>query len=153
MPRSRLTPPPLPRLPSAAVVPPHARLTALRTQRRLSIARLAVLAGLRPTTISDLERGTTLMPRQRTLEKLAAVYGLPLQELQREIGMVGPRYESPVLQRTPPETPTFSPCAEEIAGLVDTLPVHDRQFVLAICQLLHARRHVDLPTVSRKETE
>ncbi len=152
MPRSRRTSLPLPRLPSSAAVSPHARLAALRTERRLSIARLAALAGLRPTTISDLERGTTLMPRQRTLEKLAAVYGLPLEELQREIGMVGPRYELPALQRTTTDTRTFSPCAEEIGGLVDTLPAPDRQFVLAICQLLHARHHVELPMISRKET-
>lgn len=145
MPRSRRTPTPLPRLPSPAVVPPHVRLAALRMERRLSIAQLAALAGLRPTTISDLERGTTLIPRQRTLAKLAATYGMSLEKLQREIGMCGPPHEAAATQHDEPEAHTFSPCAEEIAGLVDTLPVQERQFVLAMCRLLRARQDVELP--------
>ncbi len=151
--RSRRTPTPLPRLPSPAVVPPHVRLAALRMERRLSIARLAALAGLRPTTISDLERGTTLIPRQRTLEKLAAVYGLPLDELQREIGMVGPRHELSTIQRDEPESRSLGPCAAEIARLVDTLPTHERQLVLAMCRLLHARQQVALPITTWKEAQ
>jgi transcriptional regulator with XRE-family HTH domain len=153
MARSRRMPTPLPHLPSPAVVPPHVRLAALRMERRLSIAQLAALAGLRPTTISDLERGTTLIPRQRTLAKLAATYGLPLEELQRQIGMCGPLHEAARTQQDQPETGAFSPCAEEIAGLVDTLPVHERRFVLAVCRLLHARQRVDLPIPLQKEEE
>jgi transcriptional regulator with XRE-family HTH domain len=153
MARSRRTPTPLPRLPSPATVPPHVRLAALRVERRLSIAQLAALAGLRPTTISDLERGTTLIPRQRTLAKLAATYGLQLEEFQREVGMCGPLHKAVPRQHDEPEVHTFSPCAEEIAGLVDTLPVHQRQFVLAMCRLLHARQSIDLPIPTLKEEQ
>src|SRR3954447_15000606 len=90
MTRPRRAPARLPPLPARTGVPPHVRLAALRMERRLSIAQLGALAGLRPTTISDLERGTTLIPQQRTLEKLAETYGISLDELRRAIGMHGP---------------------------------------------------------------
>ncbi len=143
MPRHRRPPAPLPPLPPPAVLP-HQRLWALRTERRISIDQLAELAGVRPATICELERGVTQIPQRRTLQKLAAVYGMSVDELRRQIGMHGPLHRAPGPGHETPEGRRFSPRAEKIAGWVDTLPSEEQEYVERLCALLHARRGVNL---------
>lgn len=143
MPRHRRHTAPLPPLPPPPVLP-HQRLSALRTERRISIDQLAELAGVRPATICDLERGVTQIPQRRTLQKLAAVYGMSLDELRRQIGMHGPLHLAPGLGHDRPEPCRLSPRAEKIAGWVDTLPIQEQEFVERLCGYLHARRGVNL---------
>jgi len=133
----------LPPLPAPAVLP-HQRLWALRAERRISIDQLATLAGVRPGTICDLERGVTQVPQQRTLQKLAAAYGMSVDELRRQIGMHGPLHRARGLGHDEPEPRRLSPRAEKIAGWVDTLPSEEQEYVERLCALLHARRGVTL---------
>src|SRR5919199_2202801 len=114
----------LPALPAA--VPPHRRLWQLRRERQLSMAELAKLAGVRPATICELERGTTQIPQSRTLAKLAAAYGLSLDEFRRQIGMHGHLDSVPAPRQDPAAQPRLSPRAEQIASWVDTLPVEEQ---------------------------
>ncbi len=143
MPRHRRPTTPLPPLPPPAVLP-HQRLWALRTERRISIDQLAELAGVRPATICELERGVTQIPQRRTLQKLAAVYGMSVDELRRQIGMHGPLHRAPGPGRDTPEPRRFSPRAEKIAGWVDTLPGEEQALIERLCGYLHARRGVNL---------
>ena len=82
---NRRSPAPLPPLPLAGV-PPHRRLWELRMERGLSQASVAALAGLKKETVGRIERGQTQMPEATTLAKLAAVFGMSLDELRRRIG-------------------------------------------------------------------
>ncbi len=143
MPRQQRCPAPLPPLPPPGVLP-HQRLWALRAERRISIDQLAALAGVRPATICDLERGVTQVPQQRTLQKLAAAYGMSVDELRRQIGMHGPLHRAPELGHAAPEGRRFSPRAEKIAGWVDTLPIADQEYIEHLCACLHARRGVNV---------
>src|SRR5918911_2141474 len=113
MPRHRRPTAPLPPLPPPAVLP-HRRLWALRTERRISIDQLAELAGVRPATICELERGTTHIPQRRTLAKLAAAYGMSLDEFRRQIGMHGQLDSVPAPRPDPAAPPRLSPRAEQI---------------------------------------
>ncbi len=144
MPRHDRRPAPLPPLPPPAVLP-HRRLWALRTERRISIDQLAELAGVRPATICELERGATQMPHRRTLAKLAAAYGMSLDELRRQIGMHGPLHGAPMPQSDIPALRRYSLRAEKIAGMVDTLPVEEQALIETLCTYFHVRRGVRLP--------
>ena len=146
MPRHRRPTAPLPPLPPPAVLP-HQRLWALRTERRISIDQLAELAGVRPATICELERGVTQIPQRRTLQKLAAVYGMSVDELRRQIGMHGPLHRAAGPGHETPEPRRFSPRAEKIAGWVDTLPIKEQEFIERLCGCLHARRQVNLESM------
>ncbi len=150
MTRPRRTPLPLPQLPPAGV-PPHRRLWQLRTERRLSLAELGRLAGLRPATICEIERGKTDMPEPQTLDKLAHAFGVSAAELRRQLGMHGPAHVLPAPEHEAIHHPRWSPRAEQIAGLVETLPVEEQEFVERLCSYLQARRRVDLPQVSKEE--
>src|SRR3712207_5854189 len=114
MPRHRRPTAPLPPLPAPAVLP-HQRLWALRAERRISIDQLAELAGVRPATICDLERGLTQIPQRRTLQKLAAAFGMSVDELRRQIGMHGPLHRAPELGHAVTAGRHLSPRAEMIA--------------------------------------
>ena len=127
-----------------AVVRPHERLCTLRLERHLSIDQLADLAGVRPATICELERGTTHIPQRRTLAKLAAAYGLSLDEFRRQIGMHGHLDSVPAPRQDPAAPPRLSPRAEQIASWVDTLPVEEQVLIERLCGYLHARRYVNL---------
>jgi transcriptional regulator with XRE-family HTH domain len=145
MPRQRRAAVPLPPLPPAGM-PPHRRFWSLRRERRLSITQLAALAGVRTGTICEFERGLTRMPHQRTLAKLAAAFGLSIDEFRRTLGIHGPLYRlpGPVADVEPPR-PRWSPRTEAIAALVETLPAAEQDLIEKLCALLHARRGVDLP--------
>lgn len=56
------------------------RLRVLRAERALTIEQAAARAGVTPETISDAERGRR-HPYVPTLRKLAAGYGVPVEEL------------------------------------------------------------------------
>lgn len=63
------------------------RLPALRAERRLSQRQLAALAGLRPDTVSALERGKSAGIRFDTLARICAVLDCEpcdLLEFERE---------------------------------------------------------------------
>ncbi len=53
----------------------HLRLSVLRAERRLSQRQLAALAGVRPDTLSALERGESAGIRFETLIRLCDVLG------------------------------------------------------------------------------
>ncbi len=151
MPRSRATPLPLPPVPLPAVRP-HERLRALRRERGLSQAQFAALAGVRKATVVAIERGETLIPNVGTLRKLAAVLGMTVEDLREQTGMYGPLY---VPARADPAQdatthPCFSPRAEEIATLVDTLPAKEQELIATLCRYFRARRDVRSP---ERETE
>ncbi len=57
------------------------RLEQLRRSQFLSVRRLAELAKVKPNTISDIERGRTILPRRETMEALARALGVPLSDL------------------------------------------------------------------------
>jgi len=128
-------------------VRPHERLRALRTERGLSQSQFAALAGVRKATVVAIERGETLMPNQGTLLKLAVVLGMTLDDLRRQTGMFGPLY---VPAMTDParvaaaQRRRFSPRAEQIAALVDTLPVKEQELIETLCRYFRARRDVRL---------
>ncbi len=144
MARERRQPAPLPPLPLPGVRP-HQRIRELRMQRGLSQAQLATLAGIRKATLVNIEREHTQIPTQETLRRLAAAFGMTLEELRRQLGIHGPLYVLPVLQHHLPEDRRFSPRAEQIAGLVDLLPVEEQDLIDTLCRYLHARRSVNLP--------
>ncbi len=146
MARPRHAPAPLPPVPMPAVRP-HERLRALRTQRGLSQAQFAALAGVRKATVVAIERGETLMPNQATLAKLAVVLGMTLDDLRRQTGMYGPLYVPPLTDPAPDAAARgrrFSPRAEQIAELMDTLPVKEQELIETLCRYLRARRDVRL---------
>ena len=146
MARPRHAPAPLPPVPLPAVRP-HERLRALRTQRGLSQAQFAALAGVRKATVVAIERGETLMPNQATLVKLAVVLGMTLDDLRRQTGMYGLLYVPPTVAPAPDAAARgrrFSPRAEQIAELVDTLPVKEQELIATLCRYLRARRDVRL---------
>ena len=150
MTRPRRAPMPLPPLPPAGV-PPHRRLWQLRTERRISLAELGRLAGLRPATICEIERGKTDMPEPRTLEKLAAAFGLSPAERRRQLGMNGPLHGLPTPEHDGIERRRWSPRAEQIAELVETLPVEEQELIHRLCGYLQARRRVDLNPITMEE--
>ncbi len=143
MARSGRSPAPLPPLPARGVAP-HRRLWQLRMERQISLAELGALAGLRPATICEIERGRTEIPERRTLEKLAVAFGMTLEELRQQIGMHGPMYGSPAPAPDREEEHHWSPRAEQIAGLVETLPIPEQEFVYRLCSYLQARRTIDV---------
>ena len=145
MARERRAPAPLPALPPAGV-PPHRRLWQLRMDRQLSQAQLAALAGIRKATLVNIERGQTQIPNQSTLDRLATALGMSLEELRRQIGMHGPLHVLPTPQRDSPKPRHLSLRAEQIAGLVDTLPIEEQELIETLCRYLHARRDVALPS-------
>lgn len=63
-------------------------LSQLRTQRNWSQARLAVEAGLDPSSISRFEAGTR-MPERETILKLAEVMVLPVVDTERLLAVAG----------------------------------------------------------------
>ena len=154
MSRPRRAPLPLPPLP-AAEVPPHRRLWQLRTERRISLAELGRLAGLRAATICEIERGKTDMPEPRTLEKLAMAFGMSAAELRRRLGMhgplSGPSEGTRRLEHDGTERPRWSPRAEQVARLVETLPAEEQELIHRLCGYLQARRRVDLPRITPEE--
>src|ERR671933_693689 len=117
MAHERRAPAPLPPAPPART-PPHRRFWQLRRERQLSMAELAKLAGVRPATICELERGTTRMPQPRTLAKLATVFGMSLDDFRRALGMHGPASWPGALERDGlDDRPGLSPRAQQLAGL------------------------------------
>ena len=129
-----------------AGVPPHRRLWQLRRERQLSMAELAKLAGVRPATICELERGTTRMPQPRTLAKLAMVFGMSLDDFRRALGMHGPASWPGALQRDGlDDHQGLSPRARKIAGLVETLPADEQALIETLAMYFHLRRSANLP--------
>jgi len=45
----------------------------------------------------------------------------------------------------------WSPRAEQIAGLVETLPTEEQEFIHLLCGYLQARRRVDLNHIIKEE--
>ena len=144
MPRERRSPAPLPPLPSTGM-PPHQRLWLLRRERRLSMNQLAALAGVRVATICEFERGMTQGLHLRTLEKLAGAFGLSLDDFRRTLGIHGPLFTPPTLQRETTVGRRWSARTEQIAELVETLPAAEQDLIAKLCAYLHARRGVELP--------
>ena len=129
-----------------AGVPPHRRLWQLRRERQLSMAELAKLAGIRPATICELERGTTRKPQPRTLAKLAMVFGMSLDDFRRALGMHGPPSWPGALERDGLDNcPGLSPRARQLAGLVETLPAEEQAYIEALALCFHRRRSVTPP--------
>jgi transcriptional regulator with XRE-family HTH domain len=81
------------------------RLRVLRAEQALTIEQAAARAGVTPETISDAERGRR-HPYLPTLRKLAAAYGVPVEELlareaeESEVALAGSSPKAPA----PPET-------------------------------------------------
>ena len=145
MPRERRSAPSLPPAPTTGV-PPHQRLGLLRRERRLSMNQLAALAGVRVATICEFERGMSQGLHQRTLEKLADAFGLSVEDFRRTLGMHGPLFTPPTLERETGEHRRWSARTEQIAELVETLPAAEQELIARLCAYLHARRGVELPS-------
>jgi transcriptional regulator with XRE-family HTH domain len=84
------------------------QLRVLRAERALTIEQAAARAGVTPETISDAERGRR-HPYLPTLRKLAAGYGVPVEELlaseaeESEAALAGMgKAEAPAAGPTPP---------------------------------------------------
>lgn len=56
------------------------RIRQLCREHRITVNRLAVLAGLKQSTVDNILRGASKNPKVRTLHKLAAVFGMTLSE-------------------------------------------------------------------------
>jgi len=65
-----------------------------------------------------------------------------LDEFRRQTGMHGPQYVASVLQPETAEDRRFSPRAERIAGLLDTLPWGEQDLIESLCHYLRARRGI-----------
>ncbi len=143
MPRARRAPAPLPPLPTPRISP-YQRLCALRIERGLSQAQFAELAGVRKATVVAIERGQTLVPTTDTLRKFAAALGLSLEELRRQTGMHGPLMAPPVLEDPQAKDRRWSPRAERVAGLVETMSVKEQEYIEMLCLCIHQRRGVGL---------
>lgn len=57
------------------------RLTALCTERNITINKLASLSGIIQSTVENILSGKTKNPKLKTLHKLAAGLGLTVSEL------------------------------------------------------------------------
>lgn len=49
-------------------------------KQKITVNKLATLAGLKQSTIDNIIRGTSKNPKVRTLHKIAAVFGMTLSE-------------------------------------------------------------------------
>ena len=56
------------------------RIRQLCQNRGITINKLAVLAGLKQSTVDNIIRGTSKNPKVRTLHKIANVFGMTLSE-------------------------------------------------------------------------
>ena len=57
------------------------RIRELCKKRKITINKLATLAGLKQSTIDNILRGTSKNPKVRTLHKIANVFGMTLSSL------------------------------------------------------------------------
>lgn len=57
------------------------RIRQLCKTHKITINKLATLAGLKQSTIDNIIRGTSKNPKVRTLHKIASVFGMTLSEL------------------------------------------------------------------------
>jgi len=71
----------------------------LRAERGLTLREAASLTGVRPGTLSELERGLR-HPHDITLSRIATGYGLPVQELLEEPVLSG-KAEAPEAGQSP----------------------------------------------------
>jgi transcriptional regulator with XRE-family HTH domain len=70
------------------------KLRVLRAERQLSLREAAKLAGVRPATLSELERGRR-HPHDLTLSRIARAYDVPVDELIEEEPVASPLAEAP----------------------------------------------------------
>ncbi len=56
------------------------RIRQLCNHRKITINKLATLAGLKQSTIDNILRGKSKNPKVRTLHKIANVFGMTLSE-------------------------------------------------------------------------
>ena len=56
------------------------RIRQLCKSRKITINKLATLAGLKQSTVDNILRGTSKNPKVRTLHKIAKVFGMTLSE-------------------------------------------------------------------------
>ena len=56
------------------------RIRELCKKRKITINKLATLAGLKQSTIDKILRGTSKNPKVRTLHKIAKVFGMTQRE-------------------------------------------------------------------------
>jgi transcriptional regulator with XRE-family HTH domain len=56
------------------------RIRELCKKRKITINKLATLAGLKQSTVDNILRGTSKNPKVRTLHKIANVFGMTLSE-------------------------------------------------------------------------
>jgi len=59
-------------------------LRRLRRERGLRLSELALLVGVNISVLSEWERGNQI-PSDERLEQLAELYGVPFEELKREV--------------------------------------------------------------------
>lgn len=100
------------------------KLRVLRARRGLTLREAAALTGVAKETISDLERGRR-HPYDVTLAKLAAGYGVDLEELIEESASPVPKAAAP----SPPET------SAEARRALFTDPVPDERSLVFLDQL------------------
>jgi transcriptional regulator with XRE-family HTH domain len=70
------------------------KLRVLRAERGLTLRQAAEQAGVRPGTLSELERGLH-RPHDITLSRVAKGYGVPVEDLLEEPVLAGPKAKAP----------------------------------------------------------
>src|SRR5580704_9653080 len=102
-----------------------ALLKRLRGRAKLSQEELAARAGLSPRTVSDIERGVQLHPRQVTLEILSDALGIDDAE-RRELWATASSSE---IEPIPPVTAELLGRDRAIGELCSTFERNGRAFV------------------------
>ena len=105
------------------------KLRVLRAERGLTLREAASEAGVRPATLSELERGRR-QPHDLTLSRIAKAYGVPVGELiEEEPTTAGPLVE-PSSGKPSEETAGAGRIAERVRALYQENP--DRFGLIAV---------------------
>jgi transcriptional regulator with XRE-family HTH domain len=98
------------------------RLRVLRAERGLTVRQVAELSGVAKETVSQIERGER-HPYDRTLEKLAHAYGVPIEELLEEPALAG-KADAPTTGRgEEPRGRKIRRTVTDTAGVTDSVEI------------------------------
>lgn len=96
----------------------------------LSLRELSKIVKISHSHISNIENGVA-NPTLPFCVRFAKVLGIPSEEVEKYAGIRPVNY-------IPPEPPTISPIAQEIANLIKNSPQKDQELVLSVARLVAA---------------